>query len=104
LGKKGKKNLLNGLGHSYIINNINSINLNLNTIKQRIHDQCFQTQKLLLKKKVFPPKKKFFFFFLGGGGWGPPPPPPPPPGSAPGFVSLDLIYISYTKVFFEEII
>ena len=28
------KNLLNGLGHSYIINNINSIKLNLNTIKQ----------------------------------------------------------------------
>jgi hypothetical protein len=38
------KNLLNGLGHSYIINNINSIKLNLNTIKQRIHDQCLQTQ------------------------------------------------------------
>jgi hypothetical protein len=39
------KNLLNGLGHSnsYIINNINSIKLNLNTIKQRIHDQCLQT-------------------------------------------------------------
>jgi hypothetical protein len=42
-GKKGK-NLLNGLGHSYIINNINSNKLNLNTIKQRIHDRCLQTQ------------------------------------------------------------
>jgi hypothetical protein len=41
---KKVKNLLNGLGHSYIINNINSIKLNLNTIKQRIHDQCLQTQ------------------------------------------------------------
>jgi hypothetical protein len=30
--------------HSYIIDNINSIKLNLNTIKQRIHDQCWQTQ------------------------------------------------------------
>ena len=29
--KKVKK-LLNGLGHSYLINNINSIKLNLNTI------------------------------------------------------------------------
>jgi hypothetical protein len=44
LGKKCKKNLLNGLGHSYITNNINSIKLNLNTIKQRIHNQCLQTQ------------------------------------------------------------
>jgi hypothetical protein len=41
---KKVKNLLNGLGRSYIINNINSIKLNLNTIKQRIHDQCLQTQ------------------------------------------------------------
>jgi hypothetical protein len=41
---KKVKILLNGLGHSYIINNINSIKLNLNTIKQRIHDQCLQTQ------------------------------------------------------------
>ena len=41
---KKVKNLLNGLGHSYIINNINSIKLNLCTIKQRIHDQCLQTQ------------------------------------------------------------
>jgi hypothetical protein len=41
---KKVKNLLNGLGHSYIINNINSIKLNLNTIKQTIHDQCLQTQ------------------------------------------------------------
>ena len=38
------KNSLNGLGHSYIINDINSIKLNLNTIKQRIHDHCLQTQ------------------------------------------------------------
>jgi hypothetical protein len=42
--KKVKKHLLNGLDHSYIITNINSIKLNLNTIKQRIHDQCLQTQ------------------------------------------------------------
>jgi hypothetical protein len=41
---KKVKNLLNGLGHSYLINNINSIKLNLNIIKQRIHDQCLQTQ------------------------------------------------------------
>jgi hypothetical protein len=41
---KKLKDLLNGLGHSYIINNINSIKFNLNTIKQRIHDQCLQTQ------------------------------------------------------------
>ena len=34
---KKVKNLINGLGHSYIINNINSIKPNLNTIKQRIH-------------------------------------------------------------------
>jgi hypothetical protein len=27
-----------------LINNINSIKLNLNTIKQRIHDQCLQAQ------------------------------------------------------------
>ena len=33
---KKVKNLLNGQGHSYIIININSIKLNLNTIKQRI--------------------------------------------------------------------
>ena len=38
------KIFLNGLGHSYILNNINSIKLNLNTIKQRIHDQCLQAQ------------------------------------------------------------
>ena len=41
---KKVKNLLNGLGHSYIINNINSIKPNLDTIKPRIHDQCLQTQ------------------------------------------------------------
>ena len=43
MGKKGKK-LIKWPWPSYIINNINSIKLNLNTIKQRIHDQCLQTQ------------------------------------------------------------
>jgi hypothetical protein len=44
--------------HSYIINYyIISIKLNLNTIKQRIHDQCLQTQNansyVILKNSTF---------------------------------------------------
>jgi hypothetical protein len=54
---KKVKNLLNGLGHSYLINNINSIKLNLNIIKQRIHDQCLQTEYLFLCHA----KRNFFF-------------------------------------------
>lgn len=38
------KSLLNELGMSYIINNFNYVKGNLNSIKQRINDQCLQVQ------------------------------------------------------------
>jgi len=50
------KNLLNGLGHSYSINNINSIKLNLNTIKQRIHELVYKLKMqtyVILKNSTF---------------------------------------------------
>ena len=55
---KKVKILLNGLGHSYIINNINSIKLNSNTIKKKNTRSMFANSKCkhmwLSKTQLFP--------------------------------------------------
>ena len=44
------KNILDDLGMSFIANDLNFLKSNLNQIKQRINDQCFQNQQSNINK------------------------------------------------------